>query len=153
MQISTHKFRLRKLICCLYQEYFVSGFNLLIPVLSRELHIPPRVSTWPASAFALAIAACLLPFGRLVDIHGGHVVYRCGLLWFIVWSTICGFSVNAEMLIACRAMQGLGPAAFLPAGISLIGGIYRPGPRKNIVFSLYGAFAPISFFIELFSLD
>jgi MFS family permease len=50
------------------------------------------------------------------------------------------------MLIVCRALQGLGPSAFLPAGIMLIGSIYRPGPRKNLVFSLYGAFSPIGFY-------
>lgn len=51
------------------------------------------------------------------------------------------------MLIAARAMQGFGPAAFLPTGIMILGQIYRPGPRKNLIFGLYGAFAPIGFYI------
>jgi MFS family permease len=54
------------------------------------------------------------------------------------------------MLIVCRALQGFGPAAFLPSGIMLLGSIYRPGPRKNLVFSLYGAFAPVGFFTGIF---
>jgi MFS family permease len=54
------------------------------------------------------------------------------------------------MLTVCRALQGLGPAAFLPSGIMLLGSIYRPGPRKNMVFSLYGACSPIGFFSGIF---
>ena len=54
------------------------------------------------------------------------------------------------MLDFCRALQGLGPAAFLPSGVMLLGSVYRPGPRKNIVFSLYGGAAPLGFFAGVF---
>ena len=54
------------------------------------------------------------------------------------------------MLDFCRALQGLGPAAFLPSGVLLMGNIYRPGPRKNLVFSLYGGSAPLGFFFGVF---
>lgn len=54
------------------------------------------------------------------------------------------------MLICCRALQGLGPAAFLPSGVMLLGSTYRPGPRKNLVFSLYGALSPVGFFAGIF---
>lgn len=54
------------------------------------------------------------------------------------------------MLDFCRALQGLGPAAFLVSGVSLIGSTYRPGPRKNLIFSLYGASAPLGFFFGVF---
>lgn len=54
------------------------------------------------------------------------------------------------MLNFCRALQGLGPAGFLPAGVMLLGSNYRPGPRKNLVFSLYGACSPMGFFTGIF---
>ena len=54
------------------------------------------------------------------------------------------------MLDFCRALQGLGPAAFLPSGVMLIGSTYRPGPRKNLVFSIYGGAAPLGFFLGVF---
>lgn len=53
------------------------------------------------------------------------------------------------MLIVTRGLAGLGPAAFLPASIMLLGKTYRPGPRKNLVFGLYGAFAPLGFFFGI----
>lgn len=82
--------------------------------------------------------------------YGGYPVYLGGLAWFLVWSIIAGFSRNQIMLDCCRAMQGLGPSAFSPSGIMLIGNIYRPGPRKNLVFGLYGGSAEFGFFAGVF---
>ncbi|KAB8233206.1 major facilitator superfamily domain-containing protein [Aspergillus alliaceus] len=130
----------------LLAEYFISGFNTILPVLTGALDMPQEAKTWPASVFSLVTGALLLPSARLADIYGAHIVFNTGLLWFFVWSLIGGCGRNYIMLILCRALQGLGPAAYLPAGIMLLGTIYRPGPRKNLVFSMYGAFSPIGFY-------
>jgi len=131
-------------------EYFVSGFTVIIPTVVRELDIPPAATTWPASAFSLVLGSFLLPFGRLADIFGGFHVYLGGCAWYAAWSLIAGFAQNELMLDICRALQGLGPAAYLPASLTLLGGMYRPGPRKNIVFSIYGAMAAFGFFVGIF---
>jgi MFS family permease len=86
----------------------------------------------------------------VADICGSYRVFVCGLFWFAIWSLVSGFSHNYLMLIFCRALQGLGPAAFLPSGVMLLGSTYRPGPRKNLVFSLYGALSPVGFFAGIF---
>ena len=131
-------------------EYFVSGFNIILPTLSSELKIPSSTSVWPATSFSLAIASTLLVFGRFGDTYGGFLVYTCGLAWLLVWSIIAGFSQNSLMMVFCRALQGLGPAAFLPTGVQLIGSAYRPGPRKNIIFSIYGSASVGGFYIGIF---
>lgn len=131
------------------QEFFISGFNIVLPNVSKAMDIPDGYQTWPASIFSLITGAFLLPFGRLADIHGAYLVFTWGLVWFSVWCLVSGFSSNYEMLITARALAGLGPAAFLPTSIMLIGKTYRPGPRKNLVFGLYSAFAPIGFFIGI----
>ncbi|KAK0609702.1 major facilitator superfamily-domain-containing protein [Bombardia bombarda] len=137
------------LISMLMAEYFISGFNIILPALSLSLSIPAASQTWPASVFSLVTGSFLLPMGRLADIYGAYPVFTAGLVWFTLWSLVSGFSTTYEMLIATRALAGLGPAAFLPTSIMLIGKTYRPGPRKNLVFSLYSAFAPIGFFIGI----
>jgi MFS family permease len=104
-------------------EYFTSGFNILLPPAAVALKIPSDAETWPASVFSLVTGAFLLPFGRLADMFGGYIVFNLGLLWFLAWSIIAGFSQNYIMLIFCRALQGFGPAAFLPSGIMLLGSI------------------------------
>ncbi|KAM0275920.1 hypothetical protein ACHAQH_007262 [Verticillium albo-atrum] len=130
-------------------EFFISGFHIILPPLALQLDIPKASQTWPSSVFSLITGAFLLPFGRLGDMYGGYAVFNAGLIWMLVWCLIAGFSQNYIMLIVCRALQGLGCAAFLPAGIMLLGRTYRPGPRKNLVFAIYGAFAPLGFFIGI----
>ncbi|BCR95066.1 uncharacterized protein AKAW2_20006S [Aspergillus luchuensis] len=131
-------------------EYFISGFNVLLPSLAEGLDIPEASSSWPSSAFALTAGGSLLFFGRLADRYGGFVVFAGGLAWHLVWSLVAGFAKNALMMYFCRALQGFGPAAFLSAGIMLLGTTYRPGWRKNLVFSIYGACAPIGFVAGIF---
>jgi MFS family permease len=123
---------------------------VILPTLATDLQIPAASATWPASAFSLTVASFLLIFGRLADMHGGFPVYVAGMAWLTVWSLIAGFSTNDIMLNFCRALQGLGPAAFLPSSVMILGSIYRPGPRKNLVFSIYGACAPLGFFVGIF---
>lgn len=132
-------------------EFFVSGFTVIVPTLIDALDIPQNSSVWPATAFSLVIASTLLVFGRLGDMCGGYPVFLGGVVWLLVWSIITGFSVNPLMLIFCRALQGVGAAAFLPTGVMLIGTVYRPGPRKNIIFALYGACAIGGFFLGIFT--
>ncbi len=131
-------------------EYFVSGFTVILPTLIRELDIPQASSVWPATAFSLVIASTLLVFGRLGDMWGGYPIFLWGLAWLLTWSIIAGFSINPLMLDFCRALQGLGAAAFLPTGVMLMGSLYRPGPRKNLVFAIYGTSAVFGFFGGIF---
>jgi MFS family permease len=132
------------------QEFFVSGFNIITPQLAVDLSIPVESRTWPASVFSLVTGSFLLPFARLGDIYGGYIVFNAGLVWYFIWSLIAGFSRNYLMLIFCRALQGFAPAAFLPTGIMMLGKVYRPGPRKNLVFGLYAAGAVLGFFVGIF---
>lgn len=131
-------------------EFFVSGFVVILPVVIKELDIPQAASVWPATAFSLSIAGTLLVFGRLGDMFGGYSIFLGGLAWSLMWSIIAGFSINPLMLDCCRALQGLGAAAFLPSGVMLMGSIYRPGPRKNLVFAIYGTAAVFGFFGGIF---
>ncbi|KAL7924537.1 major facilitator superfamily domain-containing protein [Trichoderma austrokoningii] len=127
-------------------DFVISGFQVVLPNLVEPLDIPLEAQTWPSSVLTLTAGAFLFPLGRLADMYGGYLLFNGGVAWFAAWSVIGGFTRNFIMLVICRAMLGIGAAAFLPAGISLLGRIYRPGPRKNIVFSLYGAIAPLGFF-------
>lgn len=81
---------------------------------------------------------------------GGYPVYCAGIAWLFIWSIITANAQNELMMDFCRALQGLGPAAYLPSSLMLLGSIYRPGPRKNLIFSIYGAMAPLGFFIGIF---
>ncbi|KAG6015005.1 hypothetical protein E4U41_004719, partial [Claviceps citrina] len=132
-------------------EYFIGGFNIVLPPIAEALRMPAASRTWPAGVTNLTTAALLQPFARLCDLYGGRAVFLSGHAWLLVWSLVSGFSRSTTMLIVCRAMQGVGSAAFLPAGLAILSQMYRPGPRKNVVFAIYGAFACLGFYFGIFA--
>ncbi|KAI1852023.1 hypothetical protein JX265_008172 [Neoarthrinium moseri] len=138
------------IVSMMMSEYFISGFNIILPTVADELRMPDSQRTWPSEVINLTTAALLLPSARLCDQYGGRIIFLLGHAWLMTWSLIAGFSQNPTMLIVCRALQGIGSGAFLPAGIALLGQTYRPGPRKNLVFSFYGAMACIGFYFGIF---
>ncbi|KAK1251247.1 hypothetical protein MKX07_005802 [Trichoderma sp. CBMAI-0711] len=131
-------------------EYFIGGFNIVLPPIADALAMPEDVRTWPAGVINLTTAALLMPFSRLCDMYGARSVFLFGHAWYMIWSLVCGFSTNTVMLIICRALQGIGTSAFTPAGLALLGQTYRPGPRKNLVFAIWGAFACLGFYFGIF---
>jgi MFS family permease len=110
-------------------------------------------STWPASAFSLVAGSFFLVAGRLADMYGGYYCFLGGLAWSAVWSIGAGFSQNNITADIFRAIQGFGLAFSLPASIMLVSQIYRPGPRKNLVFSMYGGCAPVGYAYVIYILS
>lgn len=147
--VSEFGFCLSIILSMMMCEYFVSGFNIILPEVAEALNISDAERSWPAAVPNLTTAALLLPFARLCDLYGGRYVFLGGHIWAFVWSLAAGFSSTPKVLIVCRAMQGIGFSAFLPAGLALLGHTYRPGPRKNFVYSMYGAFACIGFYFGI----
>ncbi|KAJ5117758.1 hypothetical protein N7448_011390 [Penicillium atrosanguineum] len=131
-------------------EFYISGSNVLLLTLVKELDVPAASTIWLTAAISLAITSTLLIFGRLIDMYGGYVIYNAGAIWLIISSILCGVSQTWLMLVVCRALQGLALGALLPSGMMILGSAYRPGPRKNLVFSIYGACATLGFFAGFF---
>jgi MFS family permease len=107
------------------------------------------MSTWPATVFSLTLAGFLFLFGRLADTFGGYPVFLGGCVWFLGTSLITGFCQTSITLIVLRALQGLGPAALLPAASKLLYAIYPEGQRRTSMVGLYTAGAPTGVFVGM----
>lgn len=108
----------------------------------------PGVLSWLPAGFSLTVGTFILPAGRWGDLYGHKNLFVIGYIWFGLWSLIAGFSVYSDSLpffAFCRAMQGIGPAILLPNGIAVLARTYPPGPRKDMILSLFGATAPGGF--------
>ncbi|CAH0042661.1 unnamed protein product [Clonostachys rhizophaga] len=99
---------------------------------------------WYAASYILTVGTFILIAGRLGDVFGHRLVFIIGFAWFSLWSLLGGIAVWSDKIFfdICRAMQGIGPALLLPNSIAILGRTYRPGPRKNMIFSIFGATAP-----------
>lgn len=101
-----------------------------------------ETSGWRAIARAavspLVLAVSLLTMGALADRHGARAVYVAGLAVFGVASLSCGLAPDPGMLIAARAVQGVGGAAMAVTTFALIGSVYR-GPVLGRAMGVFAA--------------
>ncbi|MGH7013515.1 MAG: MDR family MFS transporter [Stellaceae bacterium] len=85
--------------------------------------------SWVFAVYLLAQAVTIPIYGRLADLHGRKRVFAAGTLLFLAGSALCGFAGNMVMLIAFRALQGLGAGAIVPIATTIVGDIY-PGAAR-----------------------
>jgi MFS family permease len=134
----------------LLAEYLISGFAIVLPNLFDAASSEGAGMTglfWPAALLSLILSAFLLTFARVSDMYGGYGPFMFGLIWLTIWTLIPGFVSSSMLLNVSRANQGLAIAAFTPSTFSMVGSIYPEGPRRNVVLGLYGACAPLGFFV------
>jgi MFS family permease len=129
--------------------YSLIGFPTLLPTLVDKFHLEGTSRIWLASIFPLVLSAFLIPFRRLADRFGVLLVFHLGLAWTLIWTLFAGISTNGSMLIACRAMQGLGGAAHFLSGATILSGIYSPGSRRDRVFFLYESMELLGSFLGI----
>ncbi|KAK4501238.1 hypothetical protein PRZ48_007045 [Zasmidium cellare] len=104
----------------------------------------PGVLSWLIAGYSLTVGTFILFTGRLGDLFGWKRMFVFGFVWFAVWSMVCGLAAysNHVLFVFARVFQGIGPAVVLPNGLALLGGLYQPGPRKNMAFAIFDACAP-----------
>ncbi|ETN46285.1 uncharacterized protein HMPREF1541_00469 [Cyphellophora europaea CBS 101466] len=104
----------------------------------------PAELAWLVAGYSLTVGSFILISGRFGDMFGWKRMFVIGFAWFSLWSMIAGLAVysNHVLFIFARVMQGIGPAITLPNGLALLGATYAPGPRKDMVFAIFGATAP-----------
>lgn len=112
--------------------------------------------SWVFAVPLLTMAVTIPLYGRLADIYGRKRVFFVGTSIFLVGTTLCGFARSTEVLILCRAVQGLGSGAIQPIAMTIIGDVYTPPERARVqgwsssVFGLAAVVGPAlgAFFVE-----
>ncbi|KAF5365655.1 hypothetical protein D9758_003166 [Tetrapyrgos nigripes] len=92
-----------------------ASVSVFLPVIGRDLGVREDSLQWTVSAFSLSSGCFLVFFGRLADLYGRKKAFLLGTSFLGAMSIGCGFAQNAVTLYILRGLQGLGPAAFLPA--------------------------------------
>src|SRR4051794_12730695 len=112
--------------------------NIAMPTISRDLHASTTQLQWIVSAYTLVFASVQITGGGLGDGLGRKRWFMAGLALFTATSFAAAFSQNIEMLIAMRALQGLGAAFIMPLSLSLISAAFPPEERGRAV-GIWGA--------------
>ncbi|WP_410569149.1 DHA2 family efflux MFS transporter permease subunit [Amycolatopsis sp. cmx-4-61] len=103
--------------------------SIAIPTMLRELGAGLNSIVWVISVYLLTYAVPMLFTSRLGDRFGPKRVFLAGLVVFTGASLWCGLSGNVEMLIAARAVQGLGAALMTPQTLAFITHLFPPAKR------------------------
>jgi len=113
------------LILALCGGYFlvlldVTVVNVALPQIGAELHAGSAGLAWTVDAYSVPLAALLLASGTIGDRIGHRTVVLIGMVCFGVASAACALAPTIGVLVAARAVQGVGAALMLPGTLALL---------------------------------
>jgi EmrB/QacA subfamily drug resistance transporter len=103
--------------------------NVSLPSIQRDLHASLSALEWTVNAYTLTFAVLMVTGGRLGDIFGRRRMFLFGVVVFGLSSVALGLAPNDTMLVAFRAVQGIGAAFMMPATLSIITQAFPPHQR------------------------
>jgi MFS family permease len=155
---SPFKSRLREVLCVIIlctgsalNTMSVGAVNLALPAIGRDFGIDTAQQSYIISMYSLANGTCMLASGRIADLYGRKRVFNIGTIGFVIFTIICGLSVNNIMLIVMRVLQGFCASLLVPASSGILGSLYHNDEeRKYLVFSFLGIFIAAGFMLGIF---
>ncbi len=115
--------------------------NVALPTIQRDLHMTETNLQWIVNAYTLTFGGFLLLGGRAGDLAGRKRLFLAGLVVFTVASFLDGVAANQGMLIASRALQGLGAAFISPAALAIISTTFAEGAQRAKAMGVWAAIA------------
>ena len=94
--------------------------NVALPAIGKSFDASFTTLQWTVTAYAFTLAAFILLGGGLGDRLGRRRVFVVGVVWFAVASLLCGIAPSAGVLVAARALQGLGAALLTPGSLAML---------------------------------
>lgn len=112
--------------------------NVALPSIRTDLGFTETALVWVVNAYMLTFGGFLLLGGRLGDLYGHRRLFLAGLVLFTLASLACGLAGSQTVLVAARAVQGLGGAVVSAVALSLIMNLFtEPGERARAM-GVYG---------------
>ncbi len=127
-----------------YLVFFTASLSLLMytidstavavafPNFIRDLHTDVLWAGWTMSMFSIGVCMAMPLAGNLSDSFGRKRVFLISLIFFTGSSLACGFAPNIYALIACRLLQGVGGASFLPTASGMVSDQF-PESRQTVI--------------------
>jgi EmrB/QacA subfamily drug resistance transporter len=114
--------------------------NIALPDIGSDLNVGFSSLQWTVTAYTITLAALILPAGSAGDRFGRRRVFVIGMIWFGAASLLCAAAPTAILLIAARALQGVGAALMTPASLAIIQSTFREQDRARAI----GAWSALS---------
>ena len=106
-----------------------SAVNIALPAMGAEFHMDAISLSWIATAYLLAAALFLVPFGKIADIYGRKRIFLYGIVIFTFASFVMTMVPTTNLLIAVRILQGFGGAMIFGTSVAILTSVFPPGER------------------------
>lgn len=110
-----------------------------LPDIGSGVGFPDQQLQWVIGAYAVAFGGFLLLGGRMSDLLGRRRMFLTGLALYALASVLGGLASGPWVLVAARAVQGIGGAFLAPATLSLLTRNFAEGPERNRALGVWGA--------------
>lgn len=140
-QIESHKRWPALILLCLGELMIVLDttiVNVALPSIQADLHFSETALVWVVNAYMLTFGGFLLLGGRLGDLYGHRRLFLAGIVLFTLASLACGLANTQGLLIAARAVQGLGGAVVSAVALSLIMALFTEPAERARAMGVYG---------------
>jgi EmrB/QacA subfamily drug resistance transporter len=117
----------------------VAIVNVALPSIQTDLDFSRQSLQWVVSAYALTFGGLLLLGGRAADLLGRRRVFVGGVAVFALASLLGGLAWAPGLLVAARALQGIGAASMTPAALSILMTTFSEGADRNRALGAWGA--------------
>jgi EmrB/QacA subfamily drug resistance transporter len=112
--------------------------NVALPSIRADLGFSAARLSWVVNAYMLTFGGFLLLGGRLGDLFGHRRVFLIGTAFFTLTSLCCGLATTQHLLVAARAVQGLGGAVMTAVALSLIVSLFSTPQDRARALAIYG---------------
>ena len=136
-----HRWQALALVCVAFFMTIldVSIVNVALPSIKTSLHVSDNTLQWVLIAYTITFGGFLLLGGRAADLLGRRRMFMVGVTVFSLASLVCGLANTIGVLIAARAVQGIGAAIVSPATLSIITTTFEEGSERNKALGIWGA--------------
>ena len=111
----------------------LSAVNIALPAIGNQFSMDAVSLSWVATAYLLASAVFLVPFGRIADIYGRKKIFTIGLAIFTFTSLALVFSPTSLVLIILRFVQGAGAALIFGTAVAILSSVTPPQERGRAI--------------------
>jgi len=111
----------------------LSATNVALPAIADNFSLTAVMLSWVPMSYLMASAMFILIFGRIADLFGRKRLFLIGTVAVIVSSIFTALSVNAEMLLIGRFLQGIGAAMLYATQMAIVSSVFRPDQRGKAI--------------------
>ncbi len=125
-------------LCTLLPALGISIANVALPTLAEVFAVSFQQVQWVVLAYLVAATTTMVSVGRLGDLIGRRRLLIAGIVLFTAASGLCGIASDLRLLVAARAVQGLGAAIMMALTMAFVGDAV-PKERTGIAMGLLGS--------------